>query len=184
MPNAISKITAALLSVVLLFLVPAVHTAQREEDLQGLSTYNTVIQFVDAARNKGYVSSTMYLDFTQQIEQFGDVYDIELEHAHKTYHPEYSDVADAISFQNKYSIYYNTYYTATILEKLFPESEIDQKGYEASTQYPLQVGDYFNVKVRRKSISFFHILNQLIVGSMYSGQASVEYGGMILNEDN
>lgn len=184
MPNVVSKITAALLSVVLLFLVPAVHTAQREEDLQGMTTYNAVVQFVDAVRNKGYVSSQMYLEFSQQLEQFGIVYDIELEHAHKTYHPEYSDPANADSFQNKYSIYYNTYYTPTILEKLYSESEIDQMRDKVNSLYLLQVGDYFNVKVTRKSASIFDILNQFIVGSVYSGQASVEYGGMILNEDN
>lgn len=183
MPNVLSKITAALLAVVLLFVVPAVHAAQRDEDIGILSAYNTVVQFVDAVRNKGYLSSGMYSDFTQQLEQFGMVYDIEMEHQHKVYHPEYTDAADARSFQNQYSIHYSTYYTEDIVQTLYPDV-VDTGVQEDNPKYELEIGDYFNVKVIRKSTSIYEIINSFIIGSSNHEPKFLQYGGMILNEDD
>lgn len=72
MVNALSKITAALLAVLLLFLFPALQAAQRQEDIRYLAAYRTLVQFTDAVRNKGIVTPKMYEDFIREIEITGE----------------------------------------------------------------------------------------------------------------
>lgn len=87
MTNALSKIASALLAVLLLYLFPAVQTAQREADIRYMSAYHALTEFADAVRTKGYISPVMYEQFTRSLEAKGNLYDIELEHRHKNITP-------------------------------------------------------------------------------------------------
>lgn len=183
MSNPLSKITAALLAVVLLFLFPAVQTAQREEDLRVMTTYNMMVQFTDAVRNKGYLSPQMYNDFTWELSQIGGVYDLELEHRHKKYHPEYGDPADPATFKDGFSIVYDAFYTREMLQVLFPEtpSAIDPN----QRKYKLEAGDYMTVSLELRTASTLAVLSEYMSG-LFAGNAGdrrLTYGGMVLNED-
>lgn len=183
MSNPLSKITAALLSVFLLILFPAVQTSQREEDLRTLSAYNMLVQFTDAVRNKGYISPQMYNDFTRDLSLVGGVYDIELEHRHKKYHPEYGDPADSATFKNDFSVVYDAFYTPEMLKSLFPDAPvaIDSE----LRKYKLETGDFLTVSLKLRSSSTLAILSELLSGLIAgnAGERQLAYGGMVLNED-
>lgn len=183
MGNALSKIAAAILAVVLIFLFPAVQSAQRQEDIRALAAYNTLVQFADAVRSKGYVSAEMYEDFTRELETTGGVYDIGLEHRHKKYHPEYEDPADPATFKDEFSVVYDSNYTASILQVLFPSSL--PKGEAVIGRYDLAAGDYWSVTLNKVSRSPFEVLSGFVYGMVStSGQIrQLSYGGMVLNED-
>ncbi|MFD1175680.1 hypothetical protein ACFQ3W_05100 [Paenibacillus puldeungensis] len=182
MSNPLSKVTAALLAVVLLFLVPAVQSAQREEDIRYLSAYHLMVQFADAVRNKGYVSDTMYEDFTRELETKGSLYDIEFEHRHKKYHPEYGDPADSGTFQGRFSVIYDAYYTQDVMNVLFPDSPTTAD--EDERKYLLHEGDFFTVTVLDRSRSPLKMLSGWLYGDVArAGGSLFTYGGMVLNED-
>lgn len=179
MVNALSKITAALLAVLLLFLFPTLQTAQRQEDLRYLSAYRTLVQFADAVRNKGFITPEMYEDFVHELELTGGGYEVELEHRHKIYHPEYGNPADPGTFLGDFSVVYDAYYTSDILKVLFP-TETGQRG----VPYQLEEGDFFAVTASDHSRGPLDILSEFLYLSAGKQEASMlTYGGMVLNED-
>lgn len=186
LPQAISKVTAAILAVSLLYLFPAYQAAEKEEDIRQLTSYNLLVEFTDAVRTKGYISAGMYRDFTQEIGLAGGVYDIEMEHQHKKYHPEYSDPADAATFQNTFSIVYDSYYTKDILNELFPESTSIPPGSIGDRKYYLQTRDYISITITDRSRSMYDVLTDFMYSFGQNSRAQgkdMTYGGMVLNED-
>lgn len=182
MSNALSKMTAAILAVVLLYLFPAVQSAQREEDFRALTAYNTLVRFADAIRNKGYLSQGMYNDFVNELGAAGGDYKIDMELRHKKYHPEYSDPADTSTFLDRFSIHYEAYYDDDILPLLFPEQAVT--GGEEELTYKMQAGDYFTVTITNLSRTPLMIFNEFLYGTTRAGSSEVlSYGGMVLNED-
>lgn len=182
MSNILSQITAALLAVLLLFLFPALQAAQRAEDIRYLSAYQTLVQFADAVRNKGYVSPAMYEEFVRDLEAGGNLYDIELEHRHKKYHPEYGDPADPDTFLNDFSVVYDAYYTSDILQVLFPDAS--PPAANGKETYKLQAGDFFTVTATDRSRGPYEILSEFLYGGAGKERRTMlTYGGMVLNED-
>lgn len=184
MGNAISSISAALLAIVLIFLFPLMQTAQREEDLSTLSAYNNLVQFADAVRNKGYLSREMFEDFNRELARSGIVYDIELEHRHKKYHPEYSDPADATTFQNEFTVVYEGHFTEDVLASLYSNAPSGDSG-KGEELYLMQAGDFWVVTLSPRARSSYDILSGYLTGitGRESGSRGLTYGGMILNED-
>ncbi|MNK13564.1 hypothetical protein D3C87_316490 [compost metagenome] len=182
MINSVSKILAALLAVLLLYLVPAVQHAKTQEDISFLTAYHALTEFVDSVRNKGYISPVMYEDFRTEVGASGNQFDVELEHQHKKYHPEYADPSDALTFLNEYSVQYEGHYTDELEKVLFPDTSEEKDSKKR--KYYLEMGDYFTVSIQRKDQSPLSILTSMLYNS-----ASVEeegpfhYGGMVLNED-
>ncbi|WP_055107989.1 hypothetical protein [Paenibacillus ihumii] len=182
MSNALSKVAAAILAVVLLYLVPAVQSAQREEDYRALAAYNTLVRFTDAVRNKGYVSPGMYHDFIHELGAAGGEYRIELEHRHKKYHPEYDDPADSGTFLDRFSIHYEAFYNHDIMTLLFPEQAAF--GTDDEPKYRMEVGDYFTVTITRLGRTPIMVFDHFLYGAAEQrGSHVLHYGGMVLNED-
>ena len=182
MSNPLSKIVAALLVVALIVLFPAVQSAERAENIAVLTTYNTMVQFTDAVRNKGYLSARMYEDFVRDLAVSGQVYEVELEHRHKKYHPEYDDPADNSTFQERFSVIYDSYYTEELLGQLF--SNTGAIG-DTDRLYKLETGDFFSVALTRRSVSPYQVLAGFLQASSMAGRGpqTLYYGGMVLNED-
>lgn len=182
MSHILSKMTAALLAVLLLFAYPALQTAQRQEDIQYLAAYQAMVQFADAVRSKGYVSPVMYEEFIQQLEVGGGMHAVELEHRRKKYHPEYGDPANPNTFLNDFSVVYDAYYSPEILSVLFPENTggmPKEKG-----QYRLQAGDYFSVTLTGLSRGPMDTFSDFLYGGPAPKASGLMiYGGMVLNED-
>lgn len=184
MGNALSKLTAALLAIFLILFLPMMQTAQREEDLSTLAAYNSLVQFTDAVRNKGYISPEMYEEFIRELARSGKEYDIELEHRHKKYHPEYSDPADPATFQHQFSVVYDAFYTGDVMKVLYPEPSDAVAEYERR-KYLMESGDFWIVTLQTRSRSTYEILTDFVHGTSigWHGRDKLAYGGMILNED-
>ncbi|WP_238996519.1 hypothetical protein [Paenibacillus pinistramenti] len=177
----LSKLTAALLAVLLLYYFPMMQNAKRQEDIAQLNEYRIVGAFVDAVRNKGYLSADMYEDFTAQLGTVLEGFDVELEHRHKKYQPEYSDPANPSTFLEKYSVHEEAHYQAEILEQLFPATAAAAGD---TRKYMLSEGDYFDVKVQDHSTKPSSVLGRVLYGEWYAAaETELQYGGMVLNED-
>lgn len=183
MPNSLSKWFAALLSVLLLYFIPAGESARRQDDLSRIIVYQKTAAFVDSVRTKGYITPTMFLDFTKEIETTGNVFQVEMEHQHKRYHPEYGDPANPETFLDRFSVIYDSFYTSDIMNVLFPESE--QPKDEPSRRYVMSAGDFFNIKVYSLNRTASSVFAEAF-GVPQSGDRPdiwFPYGGMVLNED-
>ena len=181
MPNILSKLTAALLAVLLLYCFPMMQTAKRQEDTNLLTSYRQVVQFVDAVRSKGYLTPEMYNEFMDELGVTMNKFDIEMEHRHKVYQPEYSDPANSLTFTNQITVHYDGYYNDQIMKVLFPQSGPTSA---SSRQYLLNDGDFFEVQIKSHDMKVSQVFEQFLYGSNNASQdVPLTYGGMVLNED-
>lgn len=183
MPNFISKFFASLIALGVLFLFPTYQIYKKQEDLAYLNAYQTVTEFVDNVRTKGFITSQMVEDFQQQLH-LGDVlYDVEMVHKHKIYTPVYTNTSDLNSYTGEYSVDYEEFFVTQIMDYLYGDSG---KGPIESRKYKLEKDDYFEVYVENKTKFKSTMLFDYITLNASSDNAvviSIPYGGMVLNED-
>ncbi|USB34910.1 hypothetical protein [Paenibacillus sp. YPG26] len=182
MINSLSKVLAALLAVLLLYFVPAVQHAQTQKEITYLTVNHSLTEFVDSVRNKGYISPVMYEDFRKELGASGGHFEVELEHQHKKYHPEYTDPSNASTFLNDYSVQYEGHYMDEMESSLYTDTSQDKDS--SKRKYYMQMGDYFMVSIQRKDQSQWSILTSILYGSEPEIEdGPLHYGGMVLNED-
>ncbi|WP_145331533.1 hypothetical protein [Paenibacillus xylanexedens] len=182
MINAVSKLFAVLLAVLLLYVYPAAETAERQDDIARLTATQSVTRFVDAVRTKGYISPRMQAEFQEQLAQTGNNYDISMEHLHKKYVPQYSDPMIQSSFTGTYEVVYDAYYSSQIQERLYPLSStlsIDDPG----RRYTLSMGDFFTVSLKSTNRTPSMMIREWLQGTVQASAVFASYGGMVLNED-
>lgn len=183
MTHSISKLLSSLLAVVLLYIFPAVEVAERQDDLSRLSVYNSVVRFVDATRMKGYITPGMYEDFRRELELTDNTYEVELEHLHKKYVPDYADAANPDTFLGHYKSVFDGYYNPQLMPVLFPSNSLAKS--DASRQYKMMAGDYFTVRVHNTNRTSAALYRDWLHGISEGNQSDItaSYGGMVLNED-
>lgn len=183
MSNSVSKWFAAFLAVLLLYMVPAGESARRQDDLSKIIVYQSVTKFVDSVRMKGYITPQMYLDFMQEMDVTGNLYEIEMEHQHKKYEPVYDDPAEPGTFQDRYTVLYDAYFENEVLGYLFPQSELSLE--DQSRVYRLTAGDFFQVRIRSLNRTPSMLLFDALTASNSGDKPAISfpYGGMVLNED-
>lgn len=71
MSNSVSKLFAAFLALLLMYVVPSAELARRQDDLSRMVVYQSATKFVDSVRTKGYITPTMYNDFLRELEATG-----------------------------------------------------------------------------------------------------------------
>ncbi|MEW4371682.1 hypothetical protein [Paenibacillus kandeliae] len=180
MSNAILKIFAALLAVLLMGIWP-IYTAYSSQDSNSqIIVLNTVTKFVDSVRDKGYITPEMYQQFEDQLYLTGNTYDIQMEHQHKRYDPVYNDDG---SFQDSYQVNDEGYYNSQIRAKLFPAG--NDNIHDPARMYKLAAGDYFSVTVKNTNRTMATLMGDLLFngGSAPNEKIVIPYGGMVLNED-
>lgn len=142
-----------------------------------------VTSFVDAVRDKGYISPTMYNDFVQAIHATGNTFDIQMEHGYKRYDPVYDDPTRPETFKGDYAVHYDMFYNAQILPALFPDTQAGKN--DSTRRYRLAVGDTFYVMVKNTNRTNGTILHDFLnnAGSI-EPKIFIPYGGMVRNEDD
>lgn len=122
MSDVFSKVTAILLSSVLMFIVPVI--IMTEENNQAMQTfvYTEIVDLTDRVRNTGCLTSEMYLNFLNAINDTGTIYEVEIQH-----------------FYKKNEMEENANYTAQVLNSL------SEHGV-----YWFETGDVIKLKVKRQ----------------------------------
>lgn len=181
--NSLLKIFAVLIAILLLYIFPISDAFERQDDISELVVLRATTSFVDAVRDKGYITPTMYNDFLQAIEATGNTFDVEMEHGQKTYDPVYDDPANPDTFKEAYAVHYDAYYNAQILPVLFPGSSAEPD--DPSRRYHLHVGDTFSVTVKNTNRTSGTILHDFLNNANSpSEKIFIPYGGVVRNEDN
>lgn len=183
MPNALSKIAAIFIVVILLFIYPIKNELERQDETSRIFVLNKTIGFVDSVRNLGYISPDMYENYLGELALTGNLYKVEMEHAKLEYLPvlEYNPSTGLYEtvlgeFQKSYI---NTY-TAEIEECLFPDPDP-----VLGKHYVMRKGDYFTVSVVNQNKTMATKIQEIVYGRVISPEKIfVTYGGMIKDESD
>jgi len=159
-----------MLAVILLFITPLLSMSQKQDSIVQAVIDHETTQFIDAIRNRGYVSKDMYQSYLSKIDKTGNIYNIEICHAHKKTVPNYDETTNTI-LDGYYSYFYNTYQDAIFA------------AFDEGKDYFYNQGDYISIIVvnRNKTMST-RILEALSVRSISTEQIIFTYGGMIRDE--
>jgi len=126
MSDAFSKITAILLCVFMMFIIPVFYMREESERLKQTYILAEVTSFVDGVRNTGILGREDYGKLEQEIFAMGGGYNIELEHS-KHIH---SETGEEVEY------FIDRYYTEQILEHFALDEE-----------YKMSKNDYIKIVV-------------------------------------
>ncbi|RRJ54887.1 hypothetical protein EHV15_35535 [Paenibacillus oralis] len=181
MGNHILKVFTLILAVLLLYMWPISSAFDNQDDISEIVVMNAVTKFVDSVRDKGFITPSMYNEFADQMALTGNTYNIQMEHLHKRYDPNYNDAGE---FQGGFSVNYEGFYNAQINDKLFPRNS-SEKIDNPNRIYKLAAGDFFTVTVKNTNRTPATLINDILKGTINAPNEKivVPYGGMVLNED-
>lgn len=170
--DSFGKIVGVFISVILLFIVPLMYLAQKQDMITQSFVSSKTTEFIDSIKNTGYLSYDMYISYLRQLGATNVVYEVNIVHAHKTVEPIYNEATS--SYMIDYNVHYDNRYTQDILV------ELDRAG-----GYYFNQGDYISIKVENKSVTYGAKLQHLIFNTNgFDKQIFVAYGGMIRSETN
>lgn len=116
MEGSFQKIIAAVVGVLILFIVPVYMAYEKIDDI----SYNLVLKltqnFVDTVRARGYISPEMYSEFNANLISMGTLYDVDIEHIKKRNDPAiciYDRKEDGTVGALIYTLDYDKYLTAS-----------------------------------------------------------------------
>lgn len=159
MEDSLITIFSIILAVLLMFIFPLMDTWERQDDISYMSVYANVVEFVDSARNLGYITSDMYYSFLRSVYSTGNSYQITLEHRN------FERIPDKDEF-----VYINTY-TSSIINKLNNDG-----------RYDMEQGDYFYVSVKNTNKTQATQIQEVIYAApQETFKIGVPYGGMVRN---
>ncbi len=170
--QSIWKIFSILLVVILLYVIPIMHTFERQDDITYSVVYTETHKFIDSVRDLGYMTDTMYNELKKKISATGNLYQIELEHYKKQYVPVYDDKTH--QFLEEYTIVYDGTYTENIEEVL-----------SSSGSYSMDIGDFVYIEVKNQGKTKAAVIRDyLYVNQTTHPTIFVRGGGMVRNENH
>lgn len=89
MEDNLQRVFSALMSILILFLLPLYITFEKMDDISYSLALKITTNFVDNVTSKGYLSKEMYNDYVKQLSLTGNAYDVKIEHIAKKYTPAY-----------------------------------------------------------------------------------------------
>ncbi|CAH0121175.1 hypothetical protein PAE9249_03701 [Paenibacillus sp. CECT 9249] len=180
--NTVGKAFALIIAVLLLYIFPISQSFDKQDDISYLIALQSVTGFVDAARDKGYVTPTMYNDLERRLAATGNAFRIEMEHLHKRYYPVYGDPADPRTFEHEFAVDYEGFYTHQIKAILFPDNTLAPD--DPARRYLMNAGDFFRVSIVNTNKTNATVMRDFLNnGHTERGTIDIPYGGMVRNED-
>jgi len=135
--EALWKILAFFLAVVLLFVAPLITLYDRQDAITYSVVFSAVSEFTDVTREIGAVREQNLNQLLGTLSATGNTYDVQLEHYKKIFVPIYDATG---TFMNDYYISYEGVFNADIYESL-----------ATSKTYDLSAGDLFYIQIENTS---------------------------------
>ncbi len=165
MGDSLSVIFATIVAAIIMFLFPMLDTWERQDDLSYIAAYTAVVDTVDAVRNTGRLTDSMYNSLVTVLNATGNKFKIQLEHREA--------VAIPGTTPGTYELVYLNHYTNEILNTL-----------DTSGEYTtFDEGDYFYISVKNTNKTQATVIKENLYGTlMETFKIGVPYGGQIKNE--
>lgn len=168
MEDSLSIIFAIMLSLILMFIFPLIDSWNLQDNLSYCVAYAATVDFVDTARNVGYITEDIYDSFYSKLLATGNTYDISMEHR---------------KYNEQVNVYLNMY-TNEILQDMAKEETVTNPDGTTKTQvkgiHRLDFHDYFYVTVRNTNRTQATILSDFFTSSIGTNtKIVVVYGGIV-----
>lgn len=168
--NSFSKIISILIAVVLMFVAPLLYYSQKQDAITQAVIEKETTEFINTIRNNGYVTRDMYKRFIEKIDKTGNLYNIEICHAHRKTVPNYDESTNTV-LDGYYSYNLNTYQ-----DEIFESFDKDE-------DYLFNQGDFISVTVtNRNKTMATRIMEAIYSRALQTEQIIFTYGGMIRDE--
>lgn len=180
MEGTISKIYAIFLAFLLLIVFPILSFAQMQDETARTVVFSKTTQFVDSVRNLGYITPNMYEEYMETLGQLGNIYDVKIEHHHRTVAPVLKDDLAIVQTGNRaqYDSYYQLYTHDEIMEKLFPTDTSKERRHYFFTQ-----GDYIVVTAKNRVPTLATRIQEVLYNkNLADSTIIVRYGGLIKDQ--
>lgn len=159
MGDILGRMVGIFIAVTLLFLLPLLYFAERQETVEQLYLITETTDFVDTVRTTGRMTQEAYEDFLTKLGELPERYEVKMTGRHQRI-----ELSDQTLF-----LYNEEFYEKQIEETLRQEGE-----------YCFKEGDFFRVVLVKRSDSLFGGLrSRWIPGFTDTGAVSVYYGGMV-----
>lgn len=137
MGDTLITAVAIFLAAILMFVVPTMTIADRNDDIAQLEVQTAVTELVDTIRSKGEITQEELDAFTQRISATGNTFDVEIELQILDQNPS-KKVTQVDTTKIGENIYY-TLYTSQILDELQNNADLRKA---------LKEGDIITIKVK------------------------------------
>lgn len=166
MEQALWKILAFILAVVLIFVAPTINVYDRMDAITQTVVTAEVSRFCEGAKDTGIITQHSYNTLIKSLAATGVTYEVSLEHYEKIYMP--SVTAGVTTAEVAY----------------VPYSSYDiQQALDSNEAYKMTVGDLFYVHVKNTSPTKGQTIRQVLLGTGASYPVIVvRNGGMIRHE--
>lgn len=153
------RILEMFLAVSLLFLVPVLYFAERQETVEQLYLITETADFVDTVRMTGRLTKETYENFQLKLSGLPEIYEVKMTGKHQRIE---------ISEQTLY-LRQEEFYEKQMIEQL-----------EKEGTYCFNEGDFFRVELIKRSSGIWERIRGLLLPDLEnSGGVKVYYGGMI-----
>lgn len=159
MGDIIGRTLGIFLAVSLLFLLPLLYFAERQETVEQMYLITETADFVDTVRTTGRLTKESYEAFKEKLNGLSGRYELKMTGSRQRI-----ELSGQTLYLNK-----EEFYKKQIEEELFKEGA-----------YSFCEGDFFRVELVKQSSGFLNRMeNFLFAGLFDSKSAQVYYGGMV-----
>jgi len=176
--SAVMTIIGLFLVATLMFIVPMMSIAEKNDDIAQAKAQTAVTNFTDTVSNVGSIKPSDYEELVQQLDSTGNTFEITIEVQHLDENPgkkSTSTSGDLIGENVRYSTF-----TTEILDYMYPTEEATS---EMSRNYPLKKGDNIIVTVRSTNKTLAQQLRTFVFKVTGQGtyELSASSSSMIVN---
>ena len=166
MTEAVGRIWDIVLAVVLMFFVPIMLFAIKQDSTIQNYVDDAVHEFVDVSRSQGEVTEANYDRLIARLDATGNVYDIELLYYEAKQYPD---------GHGNYKTGYDAETTDNIIACIYSE--------DFDNTFTMNTGDYFRITVQNSTPTLGRKLMTLgFNATSEGGQIYTTYGGYVRND--
>lgn len=178
MQDNVSVLLASILTVIIIVLFPIYNVATRQDSIAKNMVVKATTNFVDEARNKGYIEANDYQNYLTEISKTGNSYEVELE----VYKPILVEVGETDTYEEKYTIDYTTDIISKMGTVELDTASVDESVVRSDVYY-LNDGYKFYVRVKNTNITQAQLLLDRLLRGKVSERIVVNYGGVVYNNE-
>ena len=175
MKDNLSIVVTMLIFVILIVIFPLYNYFERQDDMSYNLALKATTNFVDEVLENGYITQDMYKEYTSELANTGNIYDIQLE-AHKKV------LTNNLANSNNYDEQFKIEYNKDILADNSDAENIMDASIVKGNAYYLNEGDQFYVKMNNSNTTMAGAIFNTIVPTASKERISVNYGGVVKNQ--
>lgn len=176
MEDFIGKVVVVVLSMWILFYLPILVIAQKEDTAVQSYVDDKVEEFVNASVETGYISTQNYLDMMNALDNTGLIYDVSLTYSKRKVYPVFDETTGNPT--GEYEVHYTDYFRDEIENEIFPDS---QSAYTANKKFYMSSGDHFQVVVHNETPTFGSRMLQILTTRDNAKTIISSYGSYVGN---